>query len=176
MGAEGDFVFCDFDSAQPMALFSADARRSSPGFADKGMFLVSEAEDWDLLGLYWTALYLVAAKAGGPLSVRRWLEVRFNHQNQESNPHPQLKWFLWTQLFLGPPRLTHPRALMARYVECWKESKSEWVRAVRETERANGWFSCPLSLLEQQWEAERSKRTAQGLQESRSCGGNSSNA
>jgi hypothetical protein len=165
MGAQGPFVFCDFDSAQHKAWFSAEERRASAGFADKYLFVVSDAEDWDLLGLYWTALYMVVAKAvvatrEGTLSVRKWLEVRFNHLNQEHNPNPQLKWFLWKQLFPGPPRLTHPRALMARYVECWKKSKRKWVRAVRAMELQNGWFSCPEPLLERQWEAEKSARVS----------------
>jgi hypothetical protein len=146
------YVLCDWDSAMDREASEDVTRRCTAGFCETGPLNCVAPEDFDLLGVYWTVAYILAANVQGkPIGTSAWLRDQIKFMSPPPRAMPQIQWFLRDQIHNGM-RLTHPRELVARFAAIpGTKSCFEWIVEVRKLEQKIGWPVCPEQLLEQLW-------------------------
>jgi hypothetical protein len=108
------YVLCDRDSAAQWKVGEEDkvTRRCTRGFCETPLLQCETPQDYDLLGLYWTVAYALAAKEkGGAIGTGTWLREQLKWMSPLPRATRQIQWFLRGRI--KNRFLTHPRDLVA---------------------------------------------------------------
>jgi serine/threonine protein kinase len=147
------FVLCDFEGAikwQPGDSLVVERPFQTEGFCESLVFACDTPQDWDLIGLYWTLLFLLARSKNPQLRRRQWLSLRVG----ELSRRPLTQVCVAQFVFPVGNQLAHPRTRMVLYRELRDGdggNLSMWMARVRALEQANAWFACPEAILMREW-------------------------